>query len=288
MINRVNNRVRPLILLSLTGIIAACAGKNPHDPYESYNRKMYAFNTAFDKAITKPVAEGYTKVVPEPIRKSVGHAFSNLGDTRTAVIDVTQGQFGKAVESVHRFVFNSTFGLLGFVDLTEPFNLPKKHTNDFGTTLAKYGWEKSNYFVIPFMGPSTPRDGVGVIGDIAATPHVYMANKYVNAGLTTAGLVQLRSELLDVDSVTKKAALDEYVFQREAYMQYRDNLLRERGAIKSNQNRAIDELEDEELSIAELARRRNQAEAGVPAPVTDTDLDEDELSLSDFARMRNQ
>lgn len=265
-------------------VLAACAGTphNPHDPYEGYNRNVYAFNTAFDKAISKPVAEGYKFVVPQTVRTGFGNAFSNLGDTRTAVIDLTQGQFVGALESVHRFVFNSTFGILGLIDLTESFNLPAKHTNDFGTTLAKMGWKNSNYFVIPFLGPSTPRDGWGVVGDLFATPHNYMLNKYASAGLTVAGLVHLRSELLDVDSVTKKAALNPYVFQREAFMQYRTETLRKRGVTMPNHDQYVDYGDDDdEMSISDLARKRNQAS-------NDDEDDYDNLSLSDLARMKNQ
>ncbi len=276
---RITHLVKPLVATATLLFIAACAGQNPHDPYEGYNRKVHAFNTAFDEAISRPVAKGYTIVVPQPVRRSFGHAFSNLDDTKVAVIDVTQGRFEKAAESLHRFVFNSTFGLLGFIDLTNAFNLPKKHTNDFGTTLAKYGWKKSNYFVIPFIGPSTPRDGIGVIGDIFARPYIYAMNKYASAGLTAASLVHLRSELLDVDSVSKKAALDAYVFQREAYLQYRNNLLQERGVKLTSKVDPADLDDEDELSIAEMARRRHQI---------DGDEEEEELSLSELARQRNQ
>lgn len=274
-------KISSFIFLCL--FLSACAGKphNPNDPYEGYNRKMHAFNTAFDKAISKPVAKGYTTVVPPTVRQGFGNAFRNLGDARVAVVDVTQGQFLGALESVHRFVFNSTFGLLGFIDLTKPFNLPEKHTNDIGTTLAKMGWRNSNYFVIPFIGPSTPRDTWGAVGDIAASPHYYVLNHYQSIGLTAASFIQLRSELLDVDAITKQAALDPYTFQREAYMQYRANVLRERGVEVSSSSFVED---DEELSISELARQRHQGEASINTNTSD----EETLSLKELAHKRNR
>lgn len=252
--------------LLLVGTITACAGNppNPYDPYEGYNRPTYEFNTAFDNAISKPVAKGYVKVVPKTVRTGVANSLSNLGDTHNAVVNVTQGEFLAALESVHRFVFNSTFGLLGFIDLTESFNLPPKRQNDMGTTYAKMGWANSNYFVIPFVGPSTSRDTVGVVSDVFVNPATYAFNDWQAVGLYAIGLVNLRSELLDVDSVTKSAALDPYVFQREAYLQYRNQLLKNRGVkyIRSahEKEESFDDYDDEDsgLSIAELARQRNQ------------------------------
>lgn len=251
----------------IAGIITACAGNppNPYDPYEGYNRPTYAFNTAFDNAISKPVAKSYVKVIPKTVRTGVANSLGNLGDTHNTVVHVTQGEFLSALESVHRFVFNSTFGLLGFIDLTEIFNLPPKKQNDMGTTYAKMGWANSNYFVIPFVGPSTSRDTVGVVSDIFANPATYAFNDWQALGLYTVGLVNLRSELLDVDSVTKSAALDPYVFQREAYLQYRNQLLKNRGVkhIRSAHEREdsyddYDEDDDAGMSIADLARQRNQ------------------------------
>ncbi len=255
---------RILGIIALAAVTAACAGTppNPYDPYEGFNRPAHSFNTALDNAITKPVAEGYVKVVPKTVRKGVGNALNNLGDTRNVVVNLTQGELTAAVESLHRFVFNSTFGLFGLIDLTELFNLPEKRTNDMGTTYAKMGWANSNYLVVPFMGPSTSRDTVGVISDVFATPYTYAFNEWVDLGVLVMGVVNVRSELLDVGSVTKSAALDPYVFQREAYLQYRNQQLKNRGVkyIRSSFDREEDLYDDDEegLSIADLARQRNQ------------------------------
>lgn len=258
---------RPLSILMITGIITACAGKNPnpYDPYEGYNRPTYEFNTAFDKAISKPVAEGYVAVVPQTARTGIANSLRNLGDTHNTVVHLTQGEFLSALESVHRFVFNSTFGLLGFIDLTDTFHLPPKNNNDMGVTFAKMGWANSNYFVIPFVGPSTSRDTVGTVTDIFVNPATYAFTDWQAVGLYTIGLVNLRSELLDVDSVSKSAALDPYVFQREAYLQYRNQYLKNHGVkhIRSAQEKESlfdDEYDDEDsgMSIADLARQRNK------------------------------
>lgn len=255
----------PSILL-LAGAITACAGNppNPYDPYEGYNRSVHTFNTAFDRAISKPVAKGYVKVVPQTVRTGVSNALSNLGDTQNAVVNATQGEFLAALESIHRFVFNSTFGVLGLIDLTETFNLPEKRRNDMGTTYAKMGWANSNYLVIPVIGPSTSRDTVGLASDVLVNPTTYIFNNWQAIGFYTTGFVSIRSELLDIDSVTKSAALDPYVFQREAFLQYRNQQLRNRGVqhIRSAHEReeSFNDNDDEDsgLSIAELARQRNQ------------------------------
>src|SRR5699024_1134751 len=127
------------------------------------------------------------------VRTGVANSLSNLGDTHNAVVTVTQGEFFAALESVHRFVFNSTFGLLGFIDLTESSNLTPKRQNDMGTTYAKIGWANSNYFVIPFVGPSTSRDTVGVVSDVFGNPATYAFNDWQAVGLYAIGLVNLRS-----------------------------------------------------------------------------------------------
>ncbi len=254
-----------LLTLSCAWIIAACAGNppNPYDPYEGYNRATYEFNTAVDNAIAKPVAKGYVKVVPKTVRTGVSNALENLADTRYTVVNLTQGEPVAALESLHRFVFNSTFGLLGLIDVTELFNLPPKQKNDMGVTFAKMGWANSNYFVVPLIGPSTSRDTVGVVADVFATPYAYAFNDWVSLGVLVAGGIDLRSKLLDVESVTTTAALDPYVFQREAYLQFRNQQLKNHGVkyIQSAHERESlyeDDEDDAGLSIAELARQRNQ------------------------------
>lgn len=259
--------LRLLSLITLSAVITACAGNppNPYDPYEGYNKPVYQMNTAFDNAIAKPVAKSYIKVIPQVARDGVSNALDNLGDTRHAVVNLTQGEFSAALESVHRFVFNSTFGLLGLVDVTELFNLPPKRTNDMGTTFAKMGWANSNYFVIPLAGPSTSRDTVGLVADVFASPYAYAFNDWVDVGILVMGAVNLRSQMLEVDKVTRTAALDPYVFQREAYLQFRNQQLTNRGVkyIRSAHDKEsdfddYDDDEDSGLSIAELARQRNQ------------------------------
>lgn len=258
--------LRILSFLSLSVVIAACAGNppNPYDPYAGYNKPVHSMNTAFDNAIAKPVAKSYVKIFPQVARDGVGNALSNLADTRYAAVNLTQGEFTAALESVQRFVFNSTFGLLGLVDVTELFNLPPKRVNDMGTTFAKMGWANSNYFVIPLAGPSTSRDTVGLVADVFASPYAYAFNDWVDLGVLITGAVNLRSELLEVDKVTKTAALDPYVFQREAYLQFRNQQLTNRGVkyIRSAHDKEnaynYEDDDDSGLSIAELARQRNQ------------------------------
>ncbi len=260
------NYLRTLGLITLSMVIAACAGNppNPYDPYEGYNKPVHNMNTAFDNAIAKPVAKGYVKVIPQIARDGVSNALDNLGDTRRAVVNLSQGEFSAALESVQRFVFNSTFGLLGLIDVSELFNLPPKHPNDMGTTFAKMGWANSNYFVIPFAGPSTSRDTVGLVGDVFASPYAYVFNDWVDVGILVTGAVNLRSQMLEVDKVTRTAALDPYVFQREAYLQFRNQQLINRGVkfVRSAHDKEsdFDDYDDEDsgLSIAELARQRNQ------------------------------
>lgn len=238
-------------------LLAGCAGNNPADPYEKYNRKVYAFNTTLDEVLLKPVATGYRAVTPNLVRDGIGNAIDNLTEPRNMVNNLLQGRITAFLESTHRFVFNSTFGLGGLVDLTSTFKLPEYKASDFGMTLAYYGWEESSYFLLPFLPPRTFRDQVGLGVDVFITdPRVYVMDVNGEVIVAIVDNVNVRSNLLEADKLSKKISLDNYVFQRESVLQHRNNQLKKSGIDVPDQS--YNDEDDDEFSISDIARQNAQ------------------------------
>lgn len=216
------------IRISLTLIVIALAGcaaphaRNPADPLESFNRGVYQFNDAVDKAIAKPVAQGYNAVMPVPGKIMVSNFFSNLDDVIITANDLLQFKFAQAASDGARFLFNSTFGVFGLIDVAHRL---EKHNEDFGQTLGYWGVNSGPYLVIPILGPSTVRDGVGLYADsrpskLRRVDHIRTRNQLY---LTKA--VNRRAQLLDQEKVLDTAALDRYAFIRDAYLLRRQSLV---------------------------------------------------------------
>ncbi|HUW25072.1 MAG TPA: VacJ family lipoprotein [Gallionella sp.] len=214
------------IFLILTVIVlAGCAAphvRNPADPLESFNRGVYQFNDTMDKAIAKPVAQGYNAIMPAPGKIMVSNFFSNLDDVIITVNDLLQFKFTQAASDGARFLFNSTFGIFGLIDVAHRL---EKHNEDFGQTLGYWGVDSGPYLVIPILGPSTVRDGVGLYADsrpskLRRVDHIRTRNQLY---LTKA--VNRRTQLLDQEKVLDAAALDRYEFIRDAYLLRRQSLV---------------------------------------------------------------
>jgi phospholipid-binding lipoprotein MlaA len=217
--------------------IAALAGcstmRSPdaRDPWEGLNRATFEFNDGLDRAVIRPVAEGYRFVMPTPARDAITNFFSNLKDPWIAINQLLQGKPRLAIDDLGRFVWNSTFGLLGLIDVASDMGLPK-HNEDFGQTLAVWGAGSGAYLVLPILGPSSVRDGIGLIPDAYAylpwqIPKWADFNHRVTWqwSLTGLDLVQVRADLLDASNVLEEAALDRYAFVRDAYFQRRRFLI---------------------------------------------------------------
>jgi phospholipid-binding lipoprotein MlaA len=140
------------------GTINSTASTPQEDPFESFNRGVYKFNDKLDQAVVKPVAQGYDKVVPSPVKIMVGNFFSNLDDVVVTANDLLQLKFKQAASDGARVVFNSTFGLFGLINITDRL---EKHNEDFGQTLGYWGVPSGPYLVLPILGPSSIRDGTG-------------------------------------------------------------------------------------------------------------------------------
>tara|TARA_R110002049_G_scaffold297631_1_gene486904 strand:- start:267 stop:1106 length:840 start_codon:yes stop_codon:yes gene_type:complete len=212
----------PLLLVALLAS-GGCASTqtaentNPDDPWEGFNRKVFAFNDVLDRYALKPVARGYRTITPDPVETGVGNFFSNLGEIRTALNSVLQGKPANAGLATSRFLINSTVGIGGLLDYATLMEITADK-EDFGQTLAVWGWDDSRYLVLPFLGPSTLRDTTGLPADIAAYPVTYVEDDTVRISLTALNLIDTRAGLLDQEELIRG---DRYRFIRDAYLQSR-------------------------------------------------------------------
>ncbi|MCP5155198.1 MAG: VacJ family lipoprotein [Ectothiorhodospiraceae bacterium] len=208
-------------------LLAGCAAGPetlPEDPYESVNRGIYAFNETLDEALVEPVARGYRAVTPDPLERAVTNFFSNLSDVSNAANNLLQGKVLRAVESLARVAINSTIGIAGTADIAGA-GIPQWR-EDFGQTLGVWGFGNGPYVVLPLLGASTVRDTGGRIFDAVLLDPVGKLSD-TGARLAAGGtrLVDARANLLGTRRILEQAALDEYAFVRDAYLQRRRSLV---------------------------------------------------------------
>lgn len=220
---RMNGTKGLLVGVLLAGMLGGCATQGNKDPLESMNRGIYKFNDTVDKAAIKPVAGAYKAVVPSPLRTGVNNFFTNLGTVVTLVNDLLQFKLDKAMTDAGRLAINSTFGIGGLIDVASMDNI-EKNNEDFGQTLAYWGWKDSTYLVLPFLGPSTLRDTGGLIFDTALIdPIYYVEDVPARNSAIALKFIDRRSQYLPASDLLDEAALDPYAFMRDAYMQRRNN-----------------------------------------------------------------
>jgi len=181
------------------------------DTYELFNRDVESFNTSIDKTIVKPVTEGYVSMTADPIRLGVSNFVNNLTEPVTIINDLLQGKIEQGIQDSARFIFNSTFGLFGLIDIATPMGL-QAHDEDFGQTFAVWGWSDSDYLNLPLLGPSNVRDATG-------KPLSLMMTNY-GIPFTLAKVLSVREKIMPIDPMLD-AAPDRYNFIRDAYQQQR-------------------------------------------------------------------
>lgn len=217
-------RAALLICLVVLGGCATAAHKGDdgtanRDPLEKINRVTYKFNDVIDRALLKPVAKGYKKMVPSPARAGVSNFFSNLGSPIVIANDLLQGKLLIALSDSGRFVMNSTLGIFGLFDVAQHAGMPE-HSEDLGQTLAVWGVPSGPYIVLPFLGPSTLRDGLGSYADSSISLLRNQANVPERNKAYLVNGINSRASLLDVDKLIQQA-FDPYQFIRDAYFQHR-------------------------------------------------------------------
>jgi phospholipid-binding lipoprotein MlaA len=285
--NQLNTILRATVLTAIVSALAACASAPTNaptqgakadqsasdesstasvDPFEKVNRATFDFNNDFDKAIFKPVAQVYADNTPSFVQTGIGNFFGNLNDVWTGVNSFLQGNFQDGFTDIVRVGVNSTFGLLGLLDIASEANIPK-HKNDLGQTLGVWGVPNGPYLVIPFLGPSVTRDAVALPVDFYGDPWAYARPVSVRNTGDFIRLVDKRAGYLDSFNLMQDAALDEYSFVRDAYLQ------RIAGQIETRKNHKQlrdDEVEtqkqNDEDAKANAAKSTDVPVATAPAP----------------------
>lgn len=191
--------------------------RHPDDPWEGFNRKVFAFNDVVDRYALKPAARGYRFITPDPVETGVGNFFSNLGEPRTVLNSLLQGKVRNASIATSRFLINTTVGIGGLWDVASRMEITGQE-EDFGQTLGTWGWEESRYLVLPLLGPSTLRDTGGLPVDMYSYPTTYVEDDEVRMGLTALRVIDARAGLLDQEALIRG---DRYSFIRDTWLQQR-------------------------------------------------------------------
>ena len=210
--------------LVMFGGCATTGTGDPRDPFEPMNRAIYSFNDGVDKVVMKPLAQAYQAVFPAVVRTGVSNVFSNINDIVVALNNLLQGKIGAAFSDISRVMINTTVGILGIMDVASDLGI-EKNDEDFGQTLGYWGVGDGPYLVLPFIGPRNIRDTAGLIVDWETDPTSYIDPNRDRNAIQGFRLVTRRAELLSASKVLEVAALDEYEFLRDAYLQRRRNLI---------------------------------------------------------------
>jgi phospholipid-binding lipoprotein MlaA len=226
-----------VVLISSASVPARAAG-TVSDPWESLNRKTFAFNEFLDRNFLKPAAKGYQAVTPEPVDTSVTNFFSNLREVPSFVNHLAQARPKDAAADAGRFILNTTVGVLGLFDVASKVGIEQKNA-DFGLTLGRWGIGSGPYLVLPFLGPSTVRDAAGQTLDVFSYPVVYLEAP-AEIPVRALEIIDGRADLLETE---KLITGDRYTFLRNLYVQRRQFLLGGKVAEPSFD----DEFDDEEF-----------------------------------------
>lgn len=190
---------------------------NPVDPWENFNRKVYAFNEALDEALLKPLSEAYRDVVPELVRTGVDNFFGNFYDAWSAANQLLQGKLEDSLVMGTRVVTNTLFGLGGLLDPATEMRLTRR-SEDFGQTLGRWGVPNGPFLMLPLFGPSTVRDATGFVLDRQVSPAQLSGNDASRWVIGSMEVINVRTKLLQTLALLDDVALDKYAFVRDAYL----------------------------------------------------------------------
>tara|TARA_Y100000817_G_C16788066_1_gene513764 strand:- start:239 stop:967 length:729 start_codon:yes stop_codon:yes gene_type:complete len=212
-----------LLSLLLVLIIVPSVHASDDDPLEPLNRAIFEFNEIVDDNVLEPIAKGYKYITPDPVEVGISNFFSNLGEIGTITNDLLQLKFAQAGKDTMRFLLNSTLGVFGVFDVATPMGL-SKNKEDFGQTLGFWGVPDGPYLVLPFLGPSSVRDGPSMMLDYEISP-VEQLHHEERQVLQTLDIIDTRARLLRATKILDTAAKDKYIFIRESYLQKRESLV---------------------------------------------------------------
>lgn len=192
-------------------------GEN-EDPWENANRAIFRFNDAVDRWALKPIAKGYQKITPDVVEDGIHNVFRNVGEVKNLANNVLQLKLHDAGVDTARFMFNSTFGVLGFFDVATKMGL-QRNDEDFGQTLGSWGVKSGPYVVLPLLGPSTVRDSIALYPDSYVNAYRYVDDVPVRNSVFALNIVDTRAKLLSAERLIRG---DRYRFIRNAYLQNRE------------------------------------------------------------------
>lgn len=260
--------MKPVIVATLClGLVAPVWADNINDPYEKYNRAMFKFNDKADQYVLQPVARGYRKVTPKPVRGAVRNFFDNLRDVQSFGSNVLRGNVKNATYDFMRVAVNTTFGLGGLINIADEAGM-QNNKNTLGDTFATWGWKNSNYLVMPLAGPSTVRDSVGSALSSVYTPESLIHENAVRYSLPVLSAVDKREGLLDITDTLDHMALDKYIVTRDTYIALR------------NKNLGIETPQDELIDPEAELNTSSEYAASSPAMVETTESMQPETPLT--------
>jgi len=214
------DRCRPMLVALACLLVTGCAATGEKDPYENWNRKVYAVNDAIDRATLKPVAKGYRAVTPRFVRSGVSNVFANLVTPRSSLNNLLQGKPGRSASELGRFVLNSTLGLAGLMDVGSALGI-QAYPESFGETFSVWGIGDGPYVYLPILGPNTMSDVIAQPFDFGTDLVNWIDNTGARDRLRVMKIVDIRTGLLSAENIIADSE-DPYVALREAYLQNRE------------------------------------------------------------------
>jgi phospholipid-binding lipoprotein MlaA len=216
---------RTLAAVLVSAVLAGCAGApSRDDPFEPVNRASYRVHEVVDGQIVKPIAQAYVDYAPRLVQQGLRNFFGNIDDFISFINGVLQNKPEKAGHDLGRVITNTGFGLLGLIDIASDAGVPKGN-EDFGQTFGYWGIPQGPYLFIPVFGPTTVRDGTGVVVRAYASPIGYIEDVATRNILWGLGVLDARAAALQAESLVDQASLDRYTFIRRAYLQRRQYLV---------------------------------------------------------------
>ena len=230
-----NKNIHLFALMITASVLSACTTTlkqaQQSDPWLDWNKSTQDFNDRFDKHILKPVAVSYLHVTNQAVDDGVTNFFNNINDINVTINDILQCKLLQGGSDLSRFLINSTAGLGGIFDWASQLDLPK-HNEDFGQTLAVWQIPSGPYLVLPFMGPSTPRETIGLLGDALLDPMTYISifggfpGFLATAATTALDIADYRAGIMTREKMLDEADIgDRYDFIKDSYLQHREFLI---------------------------------------------------------------
>ena len=233
---------------------------DPIDPYENVNRKFYKITDTLDHHILEPVANVYLEYVPNPLRRSIGNFYDNVGYPNVVLNAFLQGKVHQGFEDTLRFAVNSTIGLFGLFDMATPMGL-LQHDEDFGQTLGVWGLNTGAYLYLPFHGPSSSRDIFSIPVGLVTNALFYVSSAVIFAPIGILSIIDnKRARYSDAMIIRDRSALDPYLFVREASLQQRRHLIYDGNPPPESYDDSLQDDPLEDTSVQDSALHNNPAE----------------------------